>query len=73
MFSHDSGKRVGRWWAARSSKPVEGMRNLLGGFDSHALPPIIYSTASSCRFFLLIFTKNSSRAHLTKHISLSKT
>ncbi len=32
-------KHVGRWWAARSSKPVGGMRNLPGGFDSHVLPP----------------------------------
>ena len=32
-------KYVGRWWAARSSKPVGGMRNSLGGFDSHVLPP----------------------------------
>ena len=42
MFSHITRKRVGRWWAARSSKPVGGMRNLPGGFDSHALPPSIY-------------------------------
>jgi len=33
-------KRVGRWWAARSSKPVWGVRNFPGGFDSHALPPL---------------------------------
>lgn len=33
-------KHFGRWWAARSSKPVGGMRNLPGGFDSHVLPPL---------------------------------
>ncbi len=38
-FRDTQGKHVRRWWAARSSKPVEGMRNLLGGFDSHVLPP----------------------------------
>jgi len=28
-----------RWWAAWSSKPVRGVRNFPGGFDSHVLPP----------------------------------
>ena len=30
---------VRRWWAARSSKPVRGVRNFPGGFDSHVPPP----------------------------------
>ncbi len=28
-----------RWWVARSSKPVRGVRNFPGGFDSHVFPP----------------------------------
>ncbi len=29
----------GCWCALRSSKPVMGVRSLLGGFDSHIFPP----------------------------------
>jgi hypothetical protein len=36
-----AGRYVGRWWAARSSKPVRGVRNFPGGFDSHVPPPIV--------------------------------
>jgi hypothetical protein len=38
-----AGRYVGRWWAARSSKPVGGMRNSPGGFDSHVPPPYYYN------------------------------
>jgi hypothetical protein len=27
------------WWGSRTSNPVCGANTLVGGFDSHALPP----------------------------------
>lgn len=33
----------GCWCALWSSKPVFGVGSLMGGFDSHILPPIDYS------------------------------
>ena len=48
-------KRIGHWWASRTSNPVCGVRSLAGGFDSHALPPFslrsfisLLSAALSC-------------------------
>jgi len=29
----------GSWWVPRTSNPVWGVTNVLGGFDSYALPP----------------------------------
>jgi hypothetical protein len=34
-------KCQGHWWASRTSNPEWGASTLPGGFDSHALPPII--------------------------------
>ena len=32
-------KRKGLWWPSRTSNPVYRVNSLVGGFDSHALPP----------------------------------
>ena len=32
----------GSWWVPRTSNPVWGATSVSGGFDSHALPPILY-------------------------------
>jgi hypothetical protein len=54
-------KRVGRWWAARSSKPVWGVRNFPGGFDSHALPPIYPLIAVNCIMICQAFAETGNR------------
>ena len=36
-----SGGAAGGWCRRRSSKPFRGVRNVLGGFDSHTLPWIV--------------------------------
>jgi hypothetical protein len=33
------GKWKGHWWLSRTSNPVHRVNSLVGGFDSHALPP----------------------------------
>ncbi len=38
-------KWKGRWWPSRTSNPVHWVNSLVGGFDSHALPPSKYSAA----------------------------
>ena len=37
-------KWKGRWWPSRTSNPVHWVNSLVGGFDSHALPPSKGST-----------------------------
>jgi len=34
-------KWKGRWWLSRTSNPVHRVNSLVGGFDSHALPPLL--------------------------------
>ena len=37
------------WWLSRTSNPVRRVNSLAGGFDSHALPPILLRVASPQR------------------------
>ena len=31
-------------WAPRTSNPLGGIKSVFGGFDSHALPPLLFLT-----------------------------
>ena len=45
-------KWKGHWWLSRTSNPVHRVNSLVGGFDSHALPPFLYLLYYSGNLFI---------------------